>query len=53
MAARYKRSDKVEDLSDFIRLQLLYFDEVNEAGHELSKLQHELKISSGAKLIRF
>ncbi len=52
MAGRQKQSSNIEDLSDLIRLQLLYFDEANTVGHELSKLQQYFKTASELNLSR-
>ena len=44
-----KRLEKFEESCNILRLQLLYVDEVNEYGHELTKLSNQIDIASGAK----
>ena len=44
-----KRVEKFEESCNILRLQLLYVDEVNEFGHELTKLSNQIDIASGAK----
>ena len=46
MARRHKKIDKFEESCTRIRLQLLYLDEVNDVGLELTKLQHQLGLCS-------
>ena len=42
-----KRIDNFEEDCNQVRLQLMYLDEVNETGHELTKLQHKQKLHAG------
>ena len=49
MWRRGKREEKFEESCNLARLQLFYFDAVNDAGHELTKLSKEAMLSQGPK----
>ena len=42
-----KRIHNFEEDCNQVRLQLMYLDEVNETGHELTKLQHKSDLHAG------
>lgn len=42
-----RRIDNFEENCNLVRIQLMYLDDVNDAGHELNKLQHESELHSG------